>query len=78
MPRRRPGEFLADRMYNLTTARKGEVDDYEMRRLAGARPLKSSTINFDRQDLERVFAPMAGNLQIQIGRDYWWVRYDIR
>ena len=35
VPRRRPGEFLADRMYNLTTARKGEVDDYEMRRLEG-------------------------------------------
>ena len=59
-------------------ARTAETDGFVERHLQDGSRYEILKNYLDRADLERIFAPVADDLEVHVGSCFWWVSYTVR
>lgn len=72
--------FLADERYNIgePEVTPGSKDAYELRELGDGSRYSIIDNKFDANELQRIFAPGAQDLEVHVGAEYWWLHYTVR
>lgn len=71
--------FLADECFSLgpPVVIPGMRDEYERRQLGDGSRYSIIDNKFETSELERIFAPMAEDLEVHQGERYWWLHYTV-
>ena len=74
--------FMADNTYiagvgGELVSRPGATDTFKLRELADGSKHQVLKNYYDAGQLHDLFGPMASSLEVQVGKCFWWVRYQV-
>ena len=80
----KPGSviFIADNVYvegvgGELTRKKGSEDTFKIRKLEGGSTHTILKNYYTKKELEEIFSQVGINLNIHIGKCFWWINYKI-
>ncbi len=75
--------FMAENIYipgvgGDLIVRPGEADTYKARVLTDGSKHEVLKNYYNREELDRILAPLSTGLEIQMGKCFWWVEYQVK